>query len=194
MEGGNKGKDQDGVHNKETEQSSEKDDDGHVGHVDPKDVITTSIEEENGCEAHEIEEAATKNDIKEVAIDNTEKAVKQSHMEYSMLAPQAWAVATERQRETQETEGGDKGNVVVGVHDKDGEQSTTKNDEGQAGQEDLKSVPWDDISTSNNEGTSMKIFISNGRLYDEGGRSGKHAMWSRKDLKRGLLWVFNIGV
>ena len=53
MEGDRKGKDQDGVCNKEAEQSSERDDDGHVGHVDPKDVITTPIEEDNGCEAHE---------------------------------------------------------------------------------------------------------------------------------------------
>ena len=36
MEGDSKGKDQDGVHNKEAEQSSERDDDGHVGHVDPR--------------------------------------------------------------------------------------------------------------------------------------------------------------
>ena len=57
MEGDSKGKEQDGVRNKEVEQSSEKEDDGHEGHVDPIDVITTSIEEENGCEAHEIEEA-----------------------------------------------------------------------------------------------------------------------------------------
>ena len=63
VEGGRKGKDQDDVHNKEVEQSSERDDDGHVGHVDPKDVITTSIEEDNRCEAYEIEEATMKNDI-----------------------------------------------------------------------------------------------------------------------------------
>ena len=32
------------------------------------------------------------------------------------------------------------------------------------------------------------------RLYDEGARSGKHATWSLKDLKKGLLWVVDIGV
>ena len=62
------------------------------------------------------------------------------------------------------------------------------------GQEDLKGVPWDDISTSNNEGTSIKFVIFNVRLYEEGGRNRKHAMWSLKDLKKGLLWVVNIGV
>ena len=67
MEGDKKGKDQDGVQNKESEQSSERDDDGHVGHVDPKDEFATSIEENNGCDAHEIDEAATKNVVKEAA-------------------------------------------------------------------------------------------------------------------------------
>ena len=110
MEDGNKGKDQDGVHNKEVEQILERDDDGHVGHVDLKDVIMTSIEEENGCEAHEIEEAATKKDMKEVAMDDTTKEVDQRHMEYSMLVP--------------ETQSGDKGKVIVGVHYKDAEQRT----------------------------------------------------------------------
>ena len=57
------------------------------------------------------------------------------------------------------------------MHDKNGEQSTTKDDEGQAGQEDLKSVPWDDISTSNNKDNSIKIVISNMTLYDEDGRN-----------------------
>ena len=175
MEGGNKGKDQDGVHNKEVEQSSENDENGHVGHVDPKDEFATSIEEDNGCEAHE---------IKEVAMNDTTKEVDQRHMEYSMLVPETWAFATESEHETQEAEGGDKGKLIVGMHDKNGEQSTTKDNEGQAGEEDLKSVPWDEISTSNNEDTSIKIVISNMRLYDEGARSGKHAMWSLKDLKK----------
>ena len=107
----------------------QRDDDGQVGHVDPKDVITTSIVEENGCEAHDIREVVTKNDIKEVAMDDTTKVFDQRHMESSMLVPETWAVATERQRETQETEGGDKGKVIAGVHDKDGEQSMTKDDE-----------------------------------------------------------------
>ena len=72
------------------------------------------------------------------------------------------------------------------MHNKDGEQSTTKVDHGQAGQKDLKAVPWNQISTSNEEGTSIKIVISNVRLYDESGRSGKHAMWSLQDMKKGL--------
>ena len=59
---------------------------------------------------------------------------------------------------------------------------------------DLKSVPLDEILTSNNKDNSIKIVISNVRLYDEDGRSGKHAMWSLKDLKKGLLWVIDIGV
>ena len=93
---------------------------------------------DNGCEAHEIEEETSKYDIKEVVIDDTAKAIGQRHMEYSMLALETWAVATETQHETQETEDANKGKVIVSVHDKNGEQSTTKDDEGQAGQEDLK--------------------------------------------------------
>ena len=58
----------------------------------------------------------------------------------------------------------------------------------------MKSVPWDEISTSNNEDTVIKIVISNMRLYEVVARSGKHAMWSLKDLKKGLLWVVDIGV
>ena len=193
MEGDSKGKDQDGVRNKMAEQSSEREDDGHVGSVDPKDVITTSIEEDNGCEAHEIEEATWKDDIKEVVMDDMTKAIEQRHMQ-SMLVPETWAVATESQRETQQTEGGDKGKLTVGVHDQNGEQSMTKDDEGRVGQEDLKSVPWEEISTSNNEDTSIKIVISNMRLYDEGARSEKHEMWLLKDLKKGLLWVVDIGI
>ena len=46
-------------------------------------MITTSTEEDNGCEAHEIEEVA--NDIEEVAIDDMAKAVNQMCMESSSL-------------------------------------------------------------------------------------------------------------
>ena len=113
-DGDSKGKDQDGVCNQEAEQISKSEDDGHVGHEDPKDVITTCAKEDNGCETHEIEEVTSNHDIKEVVMDDT-----------------------------------------------------TKDDEGQAGQEDLKSVPWDDISTSNNKDNNIKIVISNVRLYDE---------------------------
>ena len=87
MEGDSEGKEQDGTHIKEAEQSSEREDDGHMGHVDPKDVITTSIEEDNRCEAHDIEEVTSKDDIKEVVMDDKTKAINQSHMEYSMLVP-----------------------------------------------------------------------------------------------------------
>ena len=80
------------------------------------------------------------------------------------------------------------------MHETNGEQSTTKDDEGQAGQEDLKSVPWDDILTSNNKENRIKVVMSYVRLYDEDDRSEKHAMWSLKDLKKGLLWVIDIGV
>ena len=106
MEGDKKGKDQDGVQNKESEQSSERDDDGHVGHVDPKDEFATSIEEDNGCDAHEIDEAATKNVIKEVGMNDTTKAVDQMHMESSTPVLETSAVVPMSQRETGETEGG----------------------------------------------------------------------------------------
>ena len=105
MEGDKKGKDQDGVQNKESEQSSERDDDGHVGHVDPKDEFATSIEEDNGCDAHEIDEAATKNVIKEVGMNDMTKAVDQMHMESSTPVLETSAVVPMSQRETGETEG-----------------------------------------------------------------------------------------
>ena len=70
---------------KEAEKILERDGDGHV---DPKDVITTSIEEDNGCEAHEIEDLATKNYIKEVSMDDTTKEVDQRDMDSSMLVPE----------------------------------------------------------------------------------------------------------
>ena len=148
-------------------------------------VNTFLIEKVNRYETHEFEE---------VVMDDTTKAIGQRHMEYSMLVLETWAVATESQHETQETEGADKGKVIVTVHDKNGEQSTTKDDQGQAGQEYLKSAPWNDISTSNNKDNNIKIVISNVRLYDKGGRSGKYAIWSVKDLKKGLLWEIDIGV
>ena len=53
-------------------------------------MITTSIEEDSGCRAHEIEEVTMKNDIKELAMDDTAKAVNQRHMESSMLVPEFW--------------------------------------------------------------------------------------------------------
>ena len=127
-------------------------------------------------------------------MNDTPKAIGQRHMEYSMLVLETWKNATESKHETQEMEDVDKGKVIVTLHDKNGEQSTTKDDEGQAGQEDLKSVPWDDISTSNNKDNRIKVVISNVRLYDKGGRSGKYAIWSVKDLKKGLLWEIDIGV
>ena len=109
------------VCNKEFEQNMTKDGNGQASLEDPKDVITTSIEEDNGCEAHEIEEATSKDDIKEVVMDDTTKAIDQRHMEYSMLVPETWAVATESQRETQETEDADKEKIIVSVHNKNGE-------------------------------------------------------------------------
>ena len=50
-------------------------------------------------------------------------------------------------------------------------QRTTKDDQGQAGQEYLKRAPWNDISTSNNKDNNIKIVISNMTLYDEEGRN-----------------------
>ena len=32
------------------------------------------------------------------------------------------------------------------------------------------------------------------RVYHESGQNGKHAMWSLKDMKKGLLWVVDIDV
>ena len=60
----------------------------------------------------------------------------------------------------------------------------------------MKGVPWHEISISN-EDTSVKIV--NTRLYGEGGRSGKHGVWSHKDLEvgmqlKGLHGVLNVGI
>ena len=62
---------------------------------------TCLIEKVNRYETHEFEE---------VVMDDTPKAIGQSHMEYSMLVLETWVVATESQHETQETEDADKGN------------------------------------------------------------------------------------
>ena len=79
----------------------------------------------------------------------------------------------------------------------------TTDGDGQAGWVDLKGVLRDLMTTSNvEEDTSVEIgVVANSimRVYHESGRNGKHAMLSLKDLevsmylKKGLLWVVNIG-
>ena len=97
MEGGSKGKVQDGVHNKEVEQSTEWDGDGQVGHVDPKDVLTTSIVEDKGCKAFTINEAATNNKVKgvkEVGVNITTRMDNEHGEIFSTLVPVTWPVAS----------------------------------------------------------------------------------------------------
>ena len=53
------------------------------------------IKEDKECEAHMIKEVATKNDIKEVAMDNMAKVIDQRRMESSTLVLETWAVASE---------------------------------------------------------------------------------------------------
>ena len=106
-----------------------------------------------------------------------------SHFEDSFThVPEIWAVATETQRDTQEMEGGSKGKDQDDVHNKEAEQSTERDDDGQMGHVDPKDV----IKTSNKEGTSVKIVNFNTRLYHEGGQSEKLRVWSCKDLEVGM--------
>ena len=60
------------------------------------------IKEDKEREAHVIKEVTTKNDIKEVAMDNMPKVIDQRHMESSTLVLETWVVASENQCETQE--------------------------------------------------------------------------------------------
>ena len=55
------------------------------------------IKEDKDCEAHMIKEVATKNDIKEVAMDNMAKVIDQRRMESSTLVLETWVVASENQ-------------------------------------------------------------------------------------------------
>ena len=109
------------------------------------------------CKANKIEEIGTKKDIKsKVAMDDT---MADGHVAtFPTPILETSAVTPLCQRETGETEGG--GGKTEAQHDKNGRQSTTKDDEGQTGQEDWKSVPWDDISTSNDKENSIKIVIT----------------------------------
>mgnify|MGYP000353112311 CR=1 FL=1 len=70
-----------------------------------------------------IKEVATKNDIKEVAMENMAKVIDQRCLESSTLVLETWAVASENQRETQETEGGDE-EAKVGADAHDGNIAT----------------------------------------------------------------------
>ena len=68
-------------------------------------IEACSIKKVTGCEAEEIEEVATKNDKKEVAMDDTVKAVEQRRMESSTTILKISAVVPMIQCETGETEG-----------------------------------------------------------------------------------------
>ena len=82
------------MHNKEAEQSTERDDNGQVGHVDPKDVITTSIVEDNICKAYTVNEAATNNKVKEVGVNITARTDNEHGEIFSTLVPETWPVAS----------------------------------------------------------------------------------------------------
>ena len=86
------------------------------------------IKGDKECEAHLIKEVATKNDIKEVAMDNMAKVIDQRRMESSTLVLETWAIPSENQRETQETEGGGE-EAKVRVDANNGN-ITTDNDKG----------------------------------------------------------------
>ena len=79
-------------------------------------------------------------------------------------------------------------------------QSTTRYNEGHAHQVDLKGILGDAIMTyKEKESTSLKIINCNARLYHESGGSGKHGVWSHKDLQvgmhlKGLHGVTNVGI
>ena len=101
---------------------------------------------------------------KEMAMDNTTKEnVDQDENSFTHV-PKTWVVAYERQREIQETEGGGEWIDKASVYDKETEQSSTRNNDRQAGQVDPKDV----ITTSNKDDTSI-VVNSNTRAYHECG-------------------------
>ena len=66
---------------------------------------------------------------------------------------------------------------------KEPRRSTTREDKGQLSQMDPKDV----ITKSSKDDTSMEVMVnSNTRVYHESGQSGKHAMWSLKDLEESM--------
>ena len=68
-------------------------------------IEACSIKKVNGCEVNEIQEVATKNDNKEVAMDDTVKVVEQRHMESSTPILKNSAIVPMSQCETGETKG-----------------------------------------------------------------------------------------
>ena len=71
---------------------------------------------------------------------------------------------------------------------KESEQSMTRDDDGQASDEDPK-----DVIKTYSKDTSVMIVNSNMRLYHKTGQSEKHRAWSGKDLEVGMhLKVVNV--
>ena len=128
----------------------------------------------------------------------------------STLVPETSTIAFKSQRETEETEGGyEELKDEAGVYDEETKRSTmmkedacdkelkqstskkayacnkepkrsTREDEGQVD-------PKDVITKSNKDDTSVEVtYNSNKRVYHESGKSGKHEMWSLKDLEASM--------
>ena len=69
------------------------------------------------------------------------------------------------------------------VCDKETKQTSKSKDMGQVGQADMKDV----ITKSNKDNTSVEVIVnSKTRVYHKSGQSGKHAMWSLKDLEESM--------
>ena len=68
-------------------------------------IEACSIKKVNGCEVNEIQEVATKNDNKEVAMDDTIKEVEERRMESSTPILKTLAIMPMSQCEIRETEG-----------------------------------------------------------------------------------------
>ena len=126
-------------------------------------------EKDGGGEEARVEAGACDREIaKEMAMNNTTKTNTNQDEDSFTHVPETWAVASESQCETQETEGGDELIDKVNVYNKE---------------VDLNDV----ITTSNKEETNVEVVInSNTRVCHESGQSAKHEIWSNKDLEVGM--------
>ena len=122
----------------------------------------------------------------------------------STLVLETSVVASESQREIEQTEGSYEGEKdKVDVYDEEDKQSTMVPDKGQASQVNSKGVLQDMIPSSNSKGdTSVKMKQTmvnrHTRAYHEKGGCGKHEMWSSQilnvsmDLKQGLHGIAKV--
>ena len=116
------------------------------------------FEEDKQCEAYVVGEKSTNNDV-ETKLAMGKLVVYGGVESCSPLVLETWALVSGNQCDSQETKGGgEEVKVETSMYNKEAEQSTTKDDEGQAVWVDSKGVPWEVITTSKvKEDTSVKI-------------------------------------